>query len=142
MSWLRQFSRLFYRFRHPVTLPEEVACDVGIPLPNGLSCEAVIQRLKDPNQSSNKLVRMMPREGAEALFHNAVRQEKFRKSTLFSYYFASGWMEFSLQYDDQDLLQRVYILHRNIADDRGVEMPLAELEATGAPLCEQVAIGT
>ena len=131
MNFLRQITRLIYRFRHPVTLPEEVACDVGVPLSNGLSCEAVIQRLKDPRQASKKLVRMMPRERAEGLFHNALRQEKFRRSTLFSYYFATGWMEFSLQFDDQDLLRRVYILHRNIIDDRGVEMPLTELEATG-----------
>ncbi|MGE3954168.1 MAG: hypothetical protein AB7F31_03080 [Parachlamydiales bacterium] len=132
MNLLRQMARLLYRFRHPVTLPEEVACDVGIPLSNGLSCEAVIQRLKDPSHPSRKLIRMMPREGAEALFHNAVKQERFRRSTLFSYYFASGWMEFALHFDDQDLLRKVTILHRNILDDRGVEMPLTEAQAVGS----------
>ena len=66
----------------------------------------------------------MPREKAEKAFISAQRKEHFMRSSLFSYYFSEGWMEFKLEFDSKSLLRRIYIQHKTIEDERGIELHL------------------
>lgn len=68
----------------------------------------------------------MPRNEAEAAFKNASRTERFKQNTLCSYYFNEGWMEFILQFDNQARLRRIYLQHKDIDQDSGVEIPLRD----------------
>ncbi len=119
------FSRLWVRFRYPVSLPEDVANALGMPISNSLSYHDFIDYLTHLTQTPTRLAKYMPRELAEEAFQTALRKEKFCNSSLFSYYFNDGWMEFVLQFDDQSRLRRVYIQHKDIIQDEGVEIPLA-----------------
>jgi hypothetical protein len=68
----------------------------------------------------------MPREEAEAAFQTALRKEKFLHNSLFSYYFNEGWMEFVLQFDEHSRLRRIYIQHKKITQEEGIEIPLSK----------------
>lgn len=127
MKGLDYFSRFFLRFRYPVTLPEDIADALGIEVSNFVTFEEFIHRLIEPECCPTKLKKFMPREQAEALFATAQRKEKFRQSTLFSFYFSEGWVEFILEFDAQSRLRRMYLQHRMIQEERGVEIPLARL---------------
>jgi hypothetical protein len=67
----------------------------------------------------------MRREDAEAAFGSAQRKEHFRQISLFSYYFSEGWVEFKLEFDSDSLLRRIYIQHRIIQSERGIELQLS-----------------
>ena len=66
----------------------------------------------------------MSREKAEEAFYGAPLKEKFQNNTLVSYCFTEGWVEFILQFDDQSKLRRIYLQHKNIKHDRGLEIQL------------------
>lgn len=112
MKVFEHLSRLFVRFRYPVSLPEDVASDLGLELTNKLSFQEFIDRLTDPRHSPTKLSRFMPRDDAESIFCLAKKKERFKQDSLFSYHFKGGWMEFSLQFDEQSRLRRLYIRHK------------------------------
>lgn len=116
--------RFFIRWRYPVSLPEDVAGALGVPLNNYMSFQEFVTLLTSPSCCPSRLVKYMPRQQAEDAFRNALRKEKFSHLTLFSYYFNEGWMEFVLQFDDQSRLRRIYIQHKNIKQDAGIELPL------------------
>lgn len=94
-------------------MPEEVAADLGLNLPNTLSFKQFVNCLLDPSRPPAKLTRFMPRENAECIFRLAKRKEIFQSNSMFSYYFKGGWMEFILQFDGQSRLRRVYIRHKD-----------------------------
>lgn len=112
MKVLKPLLSLFVRFRYPVSLPEDVAADLGINMTNSLSFREFIHRLTDPVHRPTKLTRFMPREEAEDIFRSALRKERFQQNSLFSYHFKGGWMEFILQFDEQARLRRLYIRHK------------------------------
>lgn len=114
MKVLKPLLSLFVRFRYPVSMPEEVAADLGINITNALSFREFIHRLTDPVHRPTKLNRFMPREQAEEIFRSALRKEKFQQNSLFSYHFKGGWMEFILQFDEQSRLRRLYIRHKDL----------------------------
>lgn len=118
--------RFFLRFRYPVSLPEDVACALGVELSCYLTFEEFVGRLKCPHFRPTRLRKYMPREQAEDAFSSALRIDRFGQKSLFSYYFNEGWMEFVLQFDDQARLRRVYLQHRDIPDDLGIEIPLTQ----------------
>lgn len=119
---LRHF---FLRFRYPVSLPEEVAEALGIPLSNFVTFEEFVNHLTCPSCRPTRLQKFMPREKAEQAFQGALRKELFRQKSLYSYYFNEGWMEFILQFDDQSRLRRIYLQHRHIEQDQGLEISLS-----------------
>ncbi len=119
------FHRLFIRFRYPVSLPEDISEALGIPLSNYLSFEEFVEHLISPTCRVTKLTKFMPREKAEYAFRSALRKERFKQNTLFSYYFSEGWMEFVLQFDEQSRLRRIYLQHQKIQSPLGVEIPLS-----------------
>lgn len=108
------FARLFLRFRYPFSLPEEVAADLGLKISNALNFSQFIHCLTNPAHRPTKLIRFMPREQAEQIFQTALRKEKFKQNSLYSYHFNGGWMEFMLQFDEQSRLRRLYIQHKDI----------------------------
>jgi hypothetical protein len=117
-------ERAFLRFRYPVSLPEEIAEALGISLSNYLSFKDFVDQLCKPSSAPKRLSKFMPREIAEKAFRNAVRTERFSERTLVSYQFSEGCIEFMLQFDRESRLRRLYLLHREISSDQGIELPL------------------
>lgn len=124
MKTLDWFRSLFVRFRYPVTLPEEIASDLGLTISNQLSFKEFVIQLTHCSNPPQHLKRFMPREAAEAAFQCAQRKDKFGRNSLFSYYFNEGWLEFNLQFDEKSRLRRVYLQHRQLAHEQGVEIKL------------------
>lgn len=118
------FNRLFLRFRYPVSLPEDIAHDLGVDLTCHLTFDEFMNRLHCPHFRPTRLKKYMPRELAEDAFSSAFRIDKFGQKSLFAYYFTEGWMGFVLQFDDQSRLRRVYLQHKYIQDDIGLEITL------------------
>lgn len=116
--------RFFPRLRYPVTLPEDIGEALGIAASNFSSFDEFVRLLTCPSCKPTRLMRFMPREKAEEAFKTAQRKERFQQNTLISYYFNEGWMEFILDFDDQSRLRRIYINHKQIEQERGIEIPL------------------
>lgn len=114
MKVFRPLFHLFVRFRYPVSMPEDVASDLGLEITNSLNFKEFMRCLTDPRHRPTKLSRFMPREQAEDIFRLAKRKERFQQNSLFSYHFKGGWMEFILQFDEQSRLRRLYIRHKDL----------------------------
>lgn len=114
MNLLAPLFKLLIRFRYPVSLPEDVATDLGLNLSNYLTFPEFIDCLIHSQQRPTKLIKFMPREQAERIFTMALRKERFKQNSLFSYHFNGGWMEFILQFDEQSRLRRLYICHKDL----------------------------
>lgn len=117
------FRRLLLRFRYPVSMPEDVAKDLGLEISNFLTFNEFIRHLTNPLQTPKKLSRFMPREQAEGIFHAALKKEKFNHNSLFSYHFNGSWMEFMLSFDEQSRLRRIYVRHKDLK--KKYEMPIS-----------------
>ncbi|MCH9609057.1 MAG: hypothetical protein S4CHLAM45_08180 [Chlamydiales bacterium] len=109
MTMLNAFTRLVSRFRYPVSMPEDVAQDLGLLLPNTLSYCDFLSLLNTAQYRPTKLWKMMPRELAEMTFKSALKREEFRSSTLFSYYFNKSWLVFALYFDEDSKLRRLHL---------------------------------
>lgn len=117
--------RFFLRFRYPVSLPEDVATALGVNLNCYLTFEEFVDCLKCPKFRPTKLKKYMSRHQAEEAFNDsALRIDRFGQKSLFSYYFNEGWMEFILHFDDQMRLRRLYLQHKHIQGDVGLEISL------------------
>lgn len=114
MKVLEPLLHLFVRFRYPVSMPEDVAADLGLAFTNSLNFKEFMDCLTDPRHRPTKLTRFMPREQAEEIFHLAKRKERFSHDSLFSYLFKGGWIEFFLQFDEQSRLRRLYVRHKDL----------------------------
>ncbi|MCB1112240.1 MAG: hypothetical protein H7A37_00160 [Chlamydiales bacterium] len=124
MNWLDPFSRFFARFRYPVSLPEDVAKALGITVSNFLTFEQFLACLTSTDCRPVRLAKFMPREEAEELFSGSTEINRFGDRTAISYYFDhDGWLELSLIFKDGKL-RRVYLNHRKITQEEGVEIPL------------------
>lgn len=124
MKALDCFFRFFLRFRYPVTLPEDIAHSLGVNVSNFVTFDEFVKTLTGPNCCPTTLKKLMVRKDAEAAFCGAQRKEKFQRNTLVSYYFNEGWLEFNLQFDAESKLRRIYIQHKKIESDQGVELRL------------------
>ncbi|MBJ7449595.1 MAG: hypothetical protein JHC93_04470 [Parachlamydiales bacterium] len=124
MGLLDNLKKVYCRFHYPVSLPEDVACALGIQAPNHLSFEEFVQLLQSPEGKPTRLTKFMPRHLAEMAFQSALRKETFKKTSLFSYYFCKGWLAFFLQFDDQHRLRRLYIQHRDLSQGENIEICL------------------
>lgn len=123
MQLLRAIHQMLVRFRYPVSLPEEVASSLGVKMGNSLTFQSFLTTCCDCQPK--RLSKFMPRLEAERAFTRAVRKERFASSSLYSFYFNEGWLEFELQFDANSLLRRIYVHHKMIADPRGLELPLS-----------------
>jgi hypothetical protein len=109
MSFLTDIARFISRFRHPVSLPEDVANDIGVSVSNNLTFNEFLDFLTSFHCRPTKLRKYMPREEAEAAFISALKKENFNSNTLFSYYFSKGWLVFALYYDREGRLRRLNV---------------------------------
>jgi len=119
-----RIARFFARFRYPVTLPEDVAESLGIKVSNFLSYNELIKKISTCESNPLRLARLMPRNEAESAFQHATCIERFGAKTLVSYYFSEGWVGFVLQFDSQMQLRRIYLRHKEIEEEEGVEINL------------------
>lgn len=119
-----QTKRLLLRFRFPISLPEEVAEALGIYLPSSVNSQDLIARLTNKGCQPTRLIRFMPRYKAEEAFHRAWRCDRFSHITLFTYYFLEGLVEFCLHFDAEGRLRRLYVQHRSLKEELGIEIPL------------------
>ncbi len=120
--------QIYTRIRYPVSLPQDISWALGIQIENSIKFIDMIKMLTQPNCKVSKLGRLMPRDMAEIAFCSARRKERFGRKSLFSYYFSEGWLEFELEFDEKNLLRRVYIHHKLIPQHHGYEiiLPLYE----------------
>lgn len=107
MQLLINFSRFINRFRYPASLPEDVAGDLGIELPNNIDFDELLQRLSCTCPKT--LWKKMSRYAAESAFQGSLKKEIFRSSSLFSYYFNQGWVVITLYFDENNSLRRLYV---------------------------------
>lgn len=123
---LKPFKRFLTRWRYPVCCPEDISQALGLRLSNQLTFDELISQLTSPQCSINSLYKFMNRTAAEASFGNALHIERFRHTTLVSYFFSEGWVEFNLHFDGEDKLRRVYLQHHCIPSNLGVEIALRD----------------
>ncbi len=121
-------SRFFLRFRYPISMPEDIGTSLGIQMSNYITFHEFVTKLTSPACKPTKLLKFMPREKAEEAFFGAPLKEKFRNNTLVSYCFNEGWVEFVLHFDDNSKLRRIYLQHKDIKQDCGLEIPLHSME--------------
>ncbi len=119
-----RLTRLLARFRHPFSLPEDVTETLGIQVSNFLSFDELINKMASSRCNPLSLAKYMPRREAEAAFRHATCVEKFGEKTLVSYFFPEGWVEFVLKFDKESRLRRIYLLHKGIDNEEGVEISL------------------
>ena len=122
MHPMNVMRRFFLRFRYPVTLPEDIAFALGVEFSNFISFDDFVKELTKPSFRPSTLRRYMSRQLAEEAFRFAQRREIFNNTSLFSFYFQEGWMEFVMEFDEKEKLRRLYLHHRHIPQDRGVEI--------------------
>lgn len=121
MLLIENFAKLLTRFRYPVSLPEDVARDLGLHLPNSLSFNAFMEALASPNLKPKTLKKGMPRYKAESVFISAVRQEIFKTTSLFSYKFSQGWVVIALYFTEDSLLGRLNLFSPHYEIDLHLE---------------------
>lgn len=122
MRIVHQFLQCLARLRYPVSMPREVAEDLGFELTSQLSYKKFFEMLIDPASRPKKLSRWMPRDIAEGVFQYAKRKERFIHNSLFSYYFKDGWIEFILQFDDEARLRRLYLRHKRLKEKHEITL--------------------
>jgi len=124
MNMMESLSRFFLRFRYPVSLPEDVANALGVQISNFVTFTEFFNYLTCPLCQPTRLQKFMPRDLAERAFAHAQCKEHFKNDSLFSFYFSEGWVEFVLQFDGNSKLRRIYLQHKNIDQDLGIEIRL------------------
>jgi len=112
MQFFSAVRNMLIRFRYPVSLPEDVASSLGVDIENSIEFQNFLTKCHASRPT--RLTKFMPRMEAERAFHTALRKEKFSSSSLYSFYFNEGWLEFELQFDANSLLRRVYLHHKLI----------------------------
>lgn len=128
MGILQKALKFFCRFKHPISFPEDIGKDLGIQiLYKGINFQNCIEYLIDPRYKPKNLIKFMPRAEAESKLRLAIRKERFKNSSLFSYHVFHGWLAFKLVFDNQNRLRRLYLQHKDLKTltDEGIEIKLS-----------------
>ena len=126
MQIVENLTRLISRFRYPVSLPEDLAKDLGVKLVNTVNFRQLLRILHSSDLRCNRLKRLMSRAQAEAIFRSALKKESFKSSSLFSYYFNKSWLVFALYFDEKDQLRRLYVQCPSCSNFEGFDIHLEE----------------
>lgn len=126
MKLVSHLKHFLVRLRHPLSSPEDIAETLGIYLPNTLTFEEMLQKIANPSLPLLNLKKYMSRKEVESIFRGAQRKEIFLENTRISYYFKEGWVGFSLHFDKDNHLRRLYLQHMNIKTEEGIEIPLPQ----------------
>ena len=124
MDFFTHLLTMLVRFRYPVSLPQDIGCCLGIQMPNFVGFKELLDQLTSSEQQFTKLTKFMSRDMAERAFQSALRKERFPHSSLYSFYFNEGWLEFELQFDEQSRLRRIYLHHKLLSYPSGYELSL------------------
>lgn len=127
-------TRLMNRLRYPVSLPDDIANDLGISLPRIRSLKVFLELLSMPATKTKHLKRWMPRHEAEAAFKCAIKKETFSASSFFSYYFNHGWVVVALYFDEHARLRRAYLQCPACETMEGFELKIDEESCLNALL--------
>lgn len=126
MDIINYVFEMLVRLRYPVSLPQDIACCLGVEMQNTVRFKDLLAQLTDPTLKLDTLTKYMPRSHAERSFSSALRKERFKQSSLYSFYFNEGWLEFELHFDEESRLRRIYIHHRLLPHPAGHELPLSQ----------------
>lgn len=129
MSLLYALNRLLHRFRYPVSMPDDLANDLGVSITSNPSFGDFIEYLKISANRPTKLWKMMPRYQAERRFQSALKKEVFPGSTFFSYSFQHSWLLVVLHFDAQSRLRRLHVQCPSSIDKKSFDIPLDEAVA-------------
>lgn len=121
---MQDLKNFCVRFRHPVSVPQDISLALGVDIPPFASFDNIIRFLTSPPCCPGTLKKYMLRSRAEKFFANARRQDIFAERILFSYYFLRGCIEFDLRFDQEDRLRRVYVNYSGAKTDLGIELPI------------------
>ncbi len=146
MNSLNYFFEILFkilaRFRYPVSMPSDIADALGIQLTNTVRFKDLLLQLTSPELTLTHLTKYMSRKSAENTFKHALRKECFQQSSLFSFYFNEGWLEFELHFDETSKLRRLYIHHKLLLYPSGYELSLQtkneqalHIDDTIQPIC-------
>ena len=120
---LHAITHIRTRIRYPYALPSDIGKALGLSLPDNLLYLALLESLSTIHHPQS-LEKFMTRKRAENCFCGATRCEKFTLSTLCSYRFTEGWVEFELQFDEHDKLRRLYLIHKELRNQDRIEINL------------------
>ncbi|MCB1181343.1 MAG: hypothetical protein KDK55_04905 [Chlamydiia bacterium] len=126
----KSLLRLLSRFRYPASLPEEVASDLGLFIPNTISFKDFMSFLRSNHCCPTTLKRGMDRFDAERVFSSPLKKEIFSSRTLLSYYFAKGWLVITLFFDEGGQLTRAQVQCPMPTEIEGFDLHLLEKECT------------
>ena len=133
MNLLEYLQEMFVRLRYPLSLPRDLGIALGIEVTNSLRFGKMLDTLLSPACQPRRLFKYMPRKLAEEAFDGAVKKERFLHSTLCSFSFNEGWLEFELQFDEESRLRRLYLHHKRIPHPRGHELALGQADFESCP---------
>lgn len=122
-QFIGALAHLKVRLRYPYALPSEIGNALGLSLDDTVLFPSLLDILSNL-QKPGSLARFMTRKQAERCFCKASRCEKFTTSSLYSFRFNEGWVEFELQFDEEDKLRRLFLIHKEIHDKDRLEIPL------------------
>jgi len=128
MTVIDTLLEVFVRLRYPVSLPADIAQALGIEIKNTIKFKDLMNQITQKDFTPNRLVKFMSKDVAELAFQKAARKEYFCNSTLFSFYFIEGWLEFELHYDESARLRRLYIHHKMISTLESQEIAMRVME--------------
>lgn len=126
MKFTKTIKRCFSFLRCDISIPNDIAKTLGMDLSVYPTFNDFINQIASTSFRPLHLKKYMPRNEAEEVFQGAFKKECFHKKTMFSYFFNDGWMEFVLSFDEQSRLRRVFVLHKKIAEEQGVEIHLTQ----------------
>lgn len=118
--------QILVRLRYPVSMPEDISSALGIQVGNSIRFKQLLEQLTAPTLKICNFTKFMPREEAERFFKEALRKDRFKQSSLYSFYFTEGWLEFELFFDDDSKLRRLYFHHRQLPSPSKHELMLQE----------------
>lgn len=127
MNLFQKMMSFFFRMKHPISSPEEIGRDLGVQtLHRAVSFQECIACLIDENSPPKNIIKFMQRAEAESKLRSAVRKERFKNSSLFSYHLFQGWLAFKMVFDQEDRLRRLYLQHKDLKapTDEGFEIKL------------------
>lgn len=125
MKFLDSCLRLFCRFKYPISLPEDVATALGVSVSNFVPFDLLIKTVSANSTRPKSLKKYMPRREAEQAFKAALKVERHRDRSIYSYYSNNNWVEFSLVFDQDGRLRHLFMKHNDSAFfEKGIEIPL------------------
>lgn len=125
--------------RYPVSSPHDVLSALGVQEDaRDLNFHQFLKKII--TRAPKRLCRWMTRDEVEKCFSSAYKKECFHHTTLVSYYFLQGWLEFILEFDQSKSLRRLYVQHPLLNSSQSIELELPDHIGEGdqMEICSQL----